>query len=309
MRKSANIAFIILFIINSFLSLCFGQENAEQKVASLSEMTMHVIPQAHIDLAWWWRYDPETIHVVVKHTLETAFENFEKYPDYTFTFLQVPAIEPMEKYYPELFYKMRYYSYDKRTLGGRIRNPGYDGSRGRFTISSGLWCEVDGSLPCGESLVRQCIYGKRYFKKEFGIDVKTAWFHDSWTHPWTFPQILKKSGMDSYMFKRPMGEGEQMFWWEGPDGSKVFAYKPFKHDGDSLPSKEELDNRLQIMNKLYGVKDDIILIGVGNHGGGAIKADVNRMKGIMLERDNRVDKTNLPARLMFSTPTHFLTRC
>ena len=307
MTRIRMIKLLITLFIVSFSQSDFAQITSEKGSTSLGEMTMHVIPQAHIDLAWWWRYDPETIHVIVKHTLETAFENFEKYPDYTFTFLQVPAIEPMEKYYPELFYKMRYYSSDKRTLGERIKNPGYDGSRGRFTIASGLWCEVDGSLPCGESLVRQCLYGKRYFKKEFGIDVKTAWFQDAWTHPWTFPQILKKSGIDSYMFKRPMGEGEQMFWWEGPDGSRVFAYKPFKTDGDSLPSKEELDNRLQYMNNKYGVKNDITLIGVGNHGGGAIRADIERMKKVMSERETGTSEDGMPARLIFSTPSRFLS--
>jgi alpha-mannosidase len=128
--------------------------------------------------------------------LETAFDNMEKYPDYTFTYLQVPAIEPLEELYPEIFYKLRYYSHRKEALGDRIRNPGASGSEGRLAIGSGLWCEIDGCLPCGESLVRHCLYGKRFFEHQFGIDVKTAWFQDAWTHPWTYPQILKKSRID-----------------------------------------------------------------------------------------------------------------
>src|SRR5712692_2959291 len=54
----------------------------EQLSVAIEQMTLHVVPQSHIDIAWWWRYDPETIHVIVKRTLERAFENFEKYPDY-----------------------------------------------------------------------------------------------------------------------------------------------------------------------------------------------------------------------------------
>lgn len=269
----------------------------------LGDMTLHVIPQSHIDLAWWWRYDPETVRVIVSHTLETAFGNFEKFPEYTFTYLQVPAIEPLETSAPELFYKLRYYAHSPRLMGERIPNPGAGGVRGRLAIGSGLWCEVDGCVPCGESLVRQCLYGKRYFEKNFGIDVKTAWFQDAWTHPWTYPQILKKSGMDSYMFTRPRGEGEPMFWWEGPDGSRVFAYKPFESGGESLGTQEALNQRLSEVQKRYGVKDDITLIGVGNHGGGAIRADVERMKAVMAQWST----DGLMPKMQFSTPERFIS--
>ena len=65
-----------------------------------------------------------------------------------------------------------------------------------------------------------------------------------------------------------------MFWWEGPDGSRVFAYKPFEEGGETLASREEIEARLLDVHNRYGVKDDITLVGVGNHGGGAIRADV-----------------------------------
>ena len=186
----------------------------------------------------------------------------------------------------------------------RIPNPRAIG-KGRLEIGGGLYVEADGSLPCGESLVRQCLYGKRYFKHKFGVDVKTAWFQDAWTHPWTYPQILKKSGIDSYMFTRPrVAQGEKMFWWQSPDGSRVFAYKPMMSDID-LPPQKRLDKHLTELNRKYGVKDGIVLVGVGNHGGGAIKADVERMKKTMAERTKKT-VTERPAEIKFSTPTKFL---
>ncbi len=290
----------------------------------LNKMHFHVIPQSHIDLAWWWRFDPHTVRVVAKHTLETAFENMEKFPDYTFTFLQVPSIAPLEDRDPELFYKMRYYVHNTRALDERIPNPGAGGADGRLAIGSGLFCELDGSLPCGESLVRQCLYGKRYFKHQFGIDVKTAWFQDAWTHPWTFPQILKKSGIDSYMYSRPRPEEkfmlvpdrlkdeyltsiskeqhERMFWWESPDGSRVFAFKPLRIGGENLPDEETINEYLLELNRRYGVTDGFTLIGVGNHGGGAIKADVERMRQVMQDKKAGAAK----AELKFSTPARFI---
>ena len=265
-------------------------------------LTLHVMPQSHIDLAWWWRYEPETLHVIIPHTLETAFGNMEKFPDYTFSFLQVPAIEPLEEAYPDLFYKLRYYAHRADALDGRIPNPLARGGEGRLAIASGTWCEFDGCLPCGESLVRQCLHGKRYFRKAFGMDVRTAWFQDAWTHPWTLPQILKKSGMDTYMFTRPRGGGESMFWWEAPDGSRVFAHKPLTADGESLPGDDEIRERLEETRKKYGVADDFTLIGVGNHGGGAIRADVERMRAAMKKGDAKQPL------MEFSTPARFVEK-
>lgn len=261
-------------------------------------MTLHVVPQAHIDLAWWWRYDPETIRVIVPKTLAMAFNNLEKYPDYTFSFLQVPAIEPLEKLDPELFYKIHYYLYHSRAMGLSIPNPhGTNPSRGRFKLVHGMYVEVDGCAPGGEAVVRQCLYGKRYFKYKFGIDVNTAWVKDAWTHPWTYPQILKKSGIDSYMFKRGQGgeADERMFWWEAADGSRVFAYKPASFDG--LPAKERWERELTEVRNRYGVADHIALVGVGDHGGGVPEGDIEVIAKTM---------SSMSAKARFSTADQFL---
>lgn len=295
------ISIVFLFSLDSW---SFAQDEVVPSSEKLDDMTLHVIPQSHIDLSWWWRYDPNTIHVVVKHTLETAFDNMEKFPDYTFTFLQVPAIEPLEKFYSDLFYKLRYYVHNNKAIGLGLPNPGASGDKGRLAIGSGLYCEPDGCLPCGESLVRQCLYGKRWFKYQFDIDVKTGWFQDAWTHPWTYPQILKKSGIDSYMFTRPRGMMEDnMFWWESADGSRVFAYQPLAAGGENLSSPGSIDEYLLRINKSYGVKDGITLIGVGNHGGGAIAADVERMRQVMNERDSGKKQ----GKIIFSKPQEFVS--
>ena len=297
---------LVVLLIGVSVTTGYSQNKSEERGDTLKKMTLHIIPQAHIDLSWWWRYDPETIHIVVKHTLETAFGNMEKFPDYTFTFLQVPAIEPLEQFYPDLFYKLRFYAHKKRVMGLSIPNPGPGGANGRLAIGSGLWCEADGSMPCGESLVRQCIYGKRWFKHQFDIDVKTSWFADAWTHPWTYPQILAKSGMDSYMFLRG-GADESMFWWESADGSKVFAYKPLVGQDDRLISPESIDKYLLGLNTKFGIHDGITMIGVGNHGGGAIKADVERMEQVMTERNSADPQKQKQSQLIFSTPKQFTT--
>ncbi|HBH85891.1 MAG: hypothetical protein A2X05_02170 [Bacteroidetes bacterium GWE2_41_25] len=302
MKKSKRTLLLISMLLGISISSIDAQINTLQTEGTIGAMKLHVIPQAHIDLSWWWRYDPSAIHVIAKHTLEVAFDNMEKFPDYTFTFLQVPVMEPLEKLYPDLFYKLRYYVHNRRAIGPGLPNPGPSGDNGRLAIGSGLFVETDGCLPCGESIVRQCLYGKRWIKYQFDIDVKTAWFQDAWTHPWTYPQILKKSGIDSYMFTRPRGKmKDSMFWWESADGSRVFAYNPLAAGGNLSP-KDEIDKYLADINSKYGINDGITLIGVGNHGGGAIRADVERMHQVM----NEINNGKSLAKIMFSTPKQFL---
>jgi len=217
--------------------------------------TIHVIPQSHIDVAWLWRYDPETIHRCCRPTFTLATENMERFPDYTFSQSQVPLYEAMELVYPELFSKIKRYV-----------------QKGRWEIVGGMYVEAEGGEPCGESLVRQCVMGKRYFREKFGVDVRTGWQEDAWSHPWQLPQILKKSGIESYMFKR--GEkGERLFWWEAPDGSRVLAYKPLHGN----PSQAWMDFFTE-MTERYGVKHVMVMIGKGDHGGGPTPEDVEAVK-------------------------------
>ena len=89
--------------------------------------------------------------------------------------------------------------------------------------------QPDCNIPCGESLVRQGLYGQRYFREKLGAQAKVGYNVDSFGHNGNLPQILKKSGMDYYVFMRPM-PGEKalparLFRWESNDGSSVLAFR------------------------------------------------------------------------------------
>jgi alpha-mannosidase len=216
---------------------------------------IHVIAQSHIDVAWLWRYDPETIYRCCKPTFTLATDNMDKYPDYTFSQSQVPLYEATADTFPKLFEKIRKYI-----------------KEGRWEIVGGMYIEFEGGEPCGESIVRQCVVGKRYFMEELGIDVKTGWQEDAWSHPWQMPQIFKKCGISSYMFKRG-AKGERLFWWQSPDGSKVLACKP--HHGNPSDSWKEFFSN---MKEHYGVKDVMVRIGRGDHGGGPTPTEIEAVK-------------------------------
>jgi alpha-mannosidase len=237
---------------------------------------IHVVPQSHIDVAWLWRYDPETIHRCCKPTFTLAVDNMDRYPDYTFAQSQVPLYQATEEVYPSLFDRIREY----------VRE-------GRWEIVGGMYVEFEGGEPCGESLVRQCVVGKRYFLERFGVDITTGWQEDAWSHPWQLPQILKKCGINSYMFKR--GEkGESLFWWQSPDGSRVLACKPL-HRLTPSPEWTEFFNN---MANRYGVRDVMVRIGRGDHGGGPTPVEIEAVKRFAKEVAPEVE-------VMFSTFRRF----
>lgn len=225
---------------------------------------IHVIAQSHIDLAWKWRYDPETIFRCFKPTFTKATDNMDKYPDYIFSQSQVPAYQATAETFPKLFEKMKKYI-----------------NEGRWEIVGGMYVEFEGGEPCGEAIVRQCVLGKRYFLDMFGVDVKTGWQEDSMSHPWQMPQIFKKCGIDFYMFKRGEKSGK-LFWWQSPDGSRVLSIKPFR--STPVPStSSSWKDYLNRMKEDYGLKDVMIRIGGGDHGGGPGPEEIETVKKLARE--------------------------
>ncbi len=224
---------------------------------------VHVIAQSHIDLAWLWRWDPETVHVCCKATFGQATTNLDAYPDYVFSQSQVPLYKATEQHHPEIFKKIENYIKDER-----------------WEIVGGMFVEFEGAEPCGESIVRQCVLGKRYFKHRFGVDVTTCWQEDAWTHPWQLPQVLVKCGMNAYFFKRGKRE-PQLFWWQSPDGSRVLAVKPVhvltwrSHFLDWQVVKKWTKENVQ----RYHLQDVMVRIGKGDHGGGPSPKEIATVHG------------------------------
>src|SRR5258708_35102942 len=104
---------------------------------------------------------------------------------------------------------------------------------GRWEIVGGMWVEPDLNMPDGESLVRQLLVGKRWFKQTYGVDVHIGWNPDSFGYTWQLPQIYKKSGVDYFVTQKMAWNGTKKFPFKyfylgSPDGSKVLAY--FPHD-------------------------------------------------------------------------------
>jgi len=167
-----------------------------------------------------------------------------------------------------------------------------------WLVVCGMCVEPDANMSDGEALARQLLYGKRYFLDKFGVDVKVGWNPDTFGHSWQMPQILRKAGIDSYVFGRcaPGPDPTHFFWWEGLDGSRVLGYVPAGWYNVSL--QDGTRKILEAARKNTAIKDFMILYGAGDHGGGPRDVDLAAIKKFR-------DDANEP-RLVFDLPETYL---
>jgi alpha-mannosidase len=225
----------------------------------LQQFTVRLVGNSHIDMAWLWPWT-ETVEVV-RNTFRSVLDLMREYPDFKFTMSSARTYEWMQEKYPDLFEEIKQ----------RVKE-------GRWEVIGGMWVEPDLNMPDGESLVRQILVGKRYFEKNFGVDVKIGWNPDSFGYNYQLPQIYKKSGMDYFVTQKLMWAHEfttfpyKYFWWQSPDGSRLLTY--FPHDYADPIDAEPLANQIAVwMPSIYGPKIPnnpvmMHLYGVGDHGGG-----------------------------------------
>jgi alpha-mannosidase len=229
-------------------------------MSTVAQRKLHMIGNAHIDPVWLWQW-PEG-YQEVRATFQSAIDRLNEYPDFVFTHTSVLFLQWVEESDPELFARIR----------ARI-------AEGRWQVVGGWWIEPDCNIPGGESFVRQGLYGQRYLKEKFGLIATTGANLDSFGHNASLPQILRKSGMDSYVFLRPKPEENAalpgpLFWWEAADGSRVLAYRiPHEYCAPRDDLGDHVEKSLATLPE--GLEELAVFYGVGNHGGGPTKANLD----------------------------------
>ncbi|MGB8982033.1 MAG: glycoside hydrolase family 38 C-terminal domain-containing protein, partial [Anaerolineales bacterium] len=244
--------------------------------------TLHMIGNAHIDPVWLWQWQ-EGYHEV-KATFRSALDRMKEYSDFIFVASSAAFYEWVEESDPAMFAEIQQ----------RVRE-------GRWDIVGGWWVEPDCNIPAGESFVRHGLYGQRYFKEKFGVIARTGFNVDSFGHAGTLPQILKKSGLDYYIFLRPMphekGLPSRLFWWQSDDGSRVLTFRiPFEY----CTWGRELETHVRrCADEMKAPVDEFMCFyGVGDHGGGPTIANLESIRKLNADPE-------FPARLICSTPEAF----
>lgn len=238
-------------------SLKKSQSALEIMRAELQGTEIRLSGNSHIDAAWLWPWT-ETVDVV-RRTFTTALQLMEEYPQYTYTQSAAAYSEWIADKYPD----------ELKQIQDRVK-------QGRWEMVGGMWVEPDLNMPDGESLVRQLLVGKRYFKEKFGVDVRIGWNPDSFGYNWQLPQIYKKSGIDYFVTQKmawndttklPM----KLFWWQSPDGSRILTYFPHDYANDIDPVRIAGDVA-QSRELNPGATEMMHLFGVGDHGGGPTRS-------------------------------------
>ena len=240
------------------MSLKQAQHILEPLRPLMQQSTFLLDGNAHIDAAWLWPWT-ETVDAVHR-TYGTALQLMNEYPDYVFTQSAAAYNEWLADKYPAVNNEIRQ----------RIKE-------GRWEIVGGMWVEPDLNMPDGESLVRQILVGKRWYKQAYGVDVRIGWNPDSFGYTWQLPQIYKKSGIDYFVTQKMTWNDTnklpfKLFWWQSPDGSKVLTYFPHDYVNTTLSPVRLSDDLATARKRSPGLTEMLDLYGVGDHGGGPTRA-------------------------------------
>ena len=214
-----------------------------------------IFGQSHLDLAWLWTVE-ETRRKAAR-TYSNQLALMEDYPEYRFFLCEPPILEYLKESYPEVWQRVK-----EKVKSGQIIPEG------------AVYVESDTNMPCGESLVRQFLYGKEWFFKEFGKDCKLAWIPDTFGFSGALPQIMKQCGVEYFASQKLIRQDPECepfpyndFWWQGIDGSRVLSH--FFKDYNAAFSPADMirrweDDRIQE----EGIEGMIYPFGYGDGGGG-----------------------------------------
>ena len=219
---------------------------------------------SHIDVAWLWPY-AETKRKCAR-TFSTVMRLMEQYPEYVFTQSQAQLYEFVKENWPEL------YSEIKRRA-----------DEGRWDVTGSMWVEADCNLCSGESLVRQILVGKNFFKDEFGIETDVLWLPDVFGYSAALPQILKKARIDYFStIKINWSQINRFpyttFYWKGIDGTRVLAHFPPTTDYNAFPEPRKLLEQVKYFVEKDRSDWSLLSYGWGDGGGGPEPAHLEYLR-------------------------------
>ena len=230
---------------------------------------IHLVCNAHLDPVWLWRWEEGLGEAL--STFRIAAEFCENYDGFIFNHNEALLYEWIEEYDPTLFNRIQ-----------ALVNAG------KWHIMGGWYVQPDCNMPSGESFTRQILYGKRYFMEKFGVEPKTAINFDPFGHTRGLVQIMAKSGFDSYIFCRPDISLKDLpgedFTWVGTDGSEVTGHRSYRF---YLSQKGKAVNKIKEFLEKYPDKAPaMVLWGIGNHGGGPSREDLEAIQQLREETDD-----------------------
>lgn len=222
--------------------------------ANASALKVTAVGHAHIDTGWLWPVK-ETIRKCAR-TFSNQIGLMEKYPDFVFGASQPQHYAFVKEHYPALYEKIKKYV-----------------KEGRWELQGGMWVEADCNIISGESMIRQFIHGKNFYKDEFGFDVKNLWLPDVFGYSSAMPQIIRKCRCDYFLTQKISWNQinrfpHHTFIWRGVDGSTVLTHFPPESNYNSFLMPKTMINAQNDFVENDMVDEFISLFGIGDGGGG-----------------------------------------
>lgn len=228
---------------------------------------LYLMGQSHLDIAWLWPME-ETKRKIAR-TMSNQLALMEEYPDYRYVQSQPYLFQLAKDLYPELY--------------ARIQQAV---NEGRIIPEGGMWVESDTNLPGGESLIRQILHGKRFFKEEFGKENEMLWLPDVFGYSGNMPQIMKGCGLRYFASVKMFQTYENVsdpfpyntFLWEGIDGSQVLTHLLDYGDFPIRVNPSFLIRQWNDRVQKDGIATRLVQFGHGDGGGGANRDDLEFLR-------------------------------
>jgi alpha-mannosidase len=238
---------------------------------------------AHIDTAWLWPIR-ETMRKCTR-TFASAVRLMDEWPDHRFVCSQAQQYAWIEEQHPDLFARIT----EKVAAG-------------QWIPVGGSWVEADMNLPSGESLVRQIVFGQRYFQERFGVRCTEMWIPDVFGYPATLPQVFAAGGMRRFVTQKLSWNKQNRFphhtfWWEGLDGTRVLTHFPPVDTYNAEITPAELAHASANFREHAWSNWSLMPFGHGDGGGGPTRE--------MLERRARTADLDGAPRVEIGTPAEF----
>ncbi len=212
---------------------------------------------AHIDMNWQWGWH-ETVAATVA-TFKTMLNIMEEYPQFHFSQSQTSVYQIIDEYAPELH----------DAIKARI-------DEGRWEVTSSAWVETDKNMPGTESLLRHIQYSKQYLGEKWGIPadrLEVDFSPDTFGHSANLPEIDTYGGVKYYYHCRALKENYVLYRWRAPSGKELLMYCEQQWYNSGITPRMAMPI-FDISRRSGGLKTGLVVYGVGDHGGGPTRRDV-----------------------------------
>ena len=214
---------------------------------------------AHIDMNWMWSWQ-ETVAATVA-TFTTMLNIMDEYPDFCFSQSQAAVYKIIDDYAPELHDRIK----------ARI-------DEGRWEVTASAWVETDKNMPNTESIVRHIGYTKKYLGEKWGIPadkLEVDFSPDTFGHSANLPELDTYGGVKYYYHCRALSGNNALYRWKSPSGKELLVYREQHWYNSGITPKPAM-SLIDISERSGGLKTGLVVYGVGDHGGGPTRRDVER---------------------------------